>query len=128
MEPPLPQDFSEEDFLSLQKETRRLLVNNSGFIALQNLQVSISGFPIQSLTPTFRSLYLWGSVRDLFLLTVAFLMTRPETYAKIRRCPAPQARKPGQPCGRWFVRERKQMFCSKTCANRASDRKERDTP
>jgi hypothetical protein len=57
-----------------------------------------------------------GSLRDLFLSTLVFLLARD--IAHLRRCPE---------CQTIFYRVRKQRYCTRTCTNRANMRAFRQT-
>jgi hypothetical protein len=57
-----------------------------------------------------------GSLRDLFLSTLVFLLARD--VAHVRRCPE---------CKTIFYRVRKQRYCNRTCTNRANMRDWRQT-
>jgi hypothetical protein len=57
-----------------------------------------------------------GSLRDLFLSTLVFLLARD--VAHVRRCPE---------CQTIFYRVRKQQYCTRTCTNRANMRDWRQT-
>jgi hypothetical protein len=57
-----------------------------------------------------------GSLRDLFLSTLVFLLVRD--VAHVRRCPE---------CRTIFYRVRKQRYCTRTCTNRANMRDWRNT-
>ena len=62
------------------------------------------------------SLFHDGSLRDLFLSTLVFLLARD--VAHVRRCPE---------CQTIFYRVRKQRYCTRTCTNRANMREWRQT-
>jgi hypothetical protein len=122
LEQPLPQEFTKEQFTSLQKETLRLLREGGGRVPISTEVLTIS-LPLQGGIPRFTQMI--GATRDMFLLTCALLLVRPEIASRLRRCPAPHARPPGQQCNKLFLRIKKQQYCSKTCANRVSKQKER---
>jgi hypothetical protein len=62
------------------------------------------------------ALFQDGRLRDLFLSTLVFLLTRD--VAHVRRCPE---------CQTIFYRVRKQRYCTRTCTNRANMRDWRNT-
>jgi hypothetical protein len=57
-----------------------------------------------------------GSLRDLFLSSLVFLLARDVVH--VRRCPE---------CQTIFYRVRKQRYCTRTCTNRANMRNWRNT-
>jgi len=121
-ESPKPEEFTQDQFESLQKETMRLMNGGGGEVPVTT-QVSTVALPGFGGIPTI--MLMKGPTRALFLLSCSLVLTRPEIAARLRRCPARHARQPGRKCDKMFLRIRKQQFCSKTCANRVSKQKER---
>ena len=118
---PLPQEFMKADFVSLQKETRKLTRTGGGIVTIENVNVSAIGVPITG-NPPPSVLSITGPTRDVFLLTASMLLTHPQIAARLSRCPSPRQQRVNKICGKLFLRVRKQKFCSKTCANLASQR------
>ena len=121
LHPPLPKEFPEEEFLMLQGQTRAILFRIAQAqmpadrarvwevkpIELKSLRFSV--IPVQSsaLISTI------GSVRDTFLIKLIFLLGQ-QPLGKILLCPT---------CNTIFSKKGKQKYCSRTCVNRASQRR-----
>lgn len=128
---PLPRDCPEEACRHLQHDTQVLLAavaDRSGLnlIALSggiltSVQKHLTVAPTGRLTgPSSAVVLVRGPFRDIYLeILIALLSQGP--LPPIGRCPEPA-------CARLFYRVRRQRFCSRTCANRASMRAHLERP
>lgn len=114
---PLPQDFTVEDFESLQKDVYPILNEivagrDTGMPAAPVRKLESITLTALSFRMNGRSvLTAHGSTRDMFLLRLYLLLSR-EPVDRLLRCKAPD-------CDVIFYRKRKQEFCSTKCTNRA---------
>lgn len=132
--------FSIEEIEDLQREIRRLLMHAApqGWTDIESSSPNVSqkvlkpefAKPMKPITITpgiwpgfgtegVGSLYFAGSLRDAFVLQVVLLLTQPG-QASVRLCARPD-------CGQWFVREKRQEYCSRRCSNLIASRKRRDS-
>jgi hypothetical protein len=107
--------LSEDDFRGLQTDARIVLANlfqESDKGVLHSIKVTAG----LSLRPVSYADWLQfqasGSVRDMFLLTLHWLLYQ-ESRSRIKRCPE---------CGAIFYRIQKQQYCTRICTNRANVR------
>ena len=130
LQTPLPADYTPDDFARLQGETRALL---GGLVVGRDaLQAPDGGadapqialgaglrLAVLPLPPPLRPrLTITGATRDMFLFTLASLLTTG-AVEKLRQCPE---------CRTIFYRIRKQIFCTRGCTNRAAQRALRKKP
>lgn len=111
---PLPQEFSEEDFRALQKDVE-VIVNSlvhEGMLSTQAIEIHAYYSLFNSSRANFHVLIAHGATRDMFLLTLFFLLNQ-EPLDRIKRCPE---------CHVIFYRIRKQQYCARACTNRATVR------
>ncbi len=113
---PLPYEYTESDFRTLQRETNTLLQSLAYEDMLSAEMLDIHAHVgIVSLPPTGWTISVaQGGTRDMFLLYL-WLLIREEGIGHIKRCPEPK-------CGAIFYRIKKQKYCSRTCTNRATVR------
>jgi hypothetical protein len=84
------------------------------------LRVTVVDQQRYALTPFFQS-----PGRLVFLMAFAKLCDDAKARTHLRRC---QGQTADEGCGAWFLRQRRQLFCSTACAQRArNDRKKEDT-
>lgn len=121
LHPPLPKELTEEEFLMLQAQTRAILFR------ISQAQVPADGVRVWEVKPielkflrfavvpvqSFALLSTIGSVRDTFLIRLIFLL-RQQPFGKLLLCPT---------CNTIFSKKGKQKYCSRTCVNRASQRR-----
>ena len=121
MDPPFPYEYPEDAFRELQEETRHILrtmvvaprAGHSVWAPIP-LQVQLATPSLDGLIPATGQhlLIAEGATRDMFLLLVFVLLARGSTV-RILRCPE---------CSTIFYRVGKQLYCSRTCSNRANVR------
>lgn len=83
-------------------------------------EVSLTLFLLVPPSPRFAGrcvLHVEGDTRGAFLTTLLFLLAQQSTN-RVSKCPE---------CDRLFLRVRKQLYCSRTCVNRANKRDWRKT-
>ena len=121
MEPPYPDEYPEDAFRELQEETRHILQTmvvhpraERSVWAPISIQAQLAAPRLDGLIPAIGQhlLIAEGTTRDMFLLLVFLLLARGST-ARILRCPE---------CSTIFYRVGKQLYCSRTCSNRANVR------
>jgi hypothetical protein len=124
--PPLPNEYPEDDFRSLQEDVRMLLRSLVGRRdqTLRGIRsvpiavyVTVLIVPPMEGKPERRMLTPTGPTRDVFLWILSHLLEQGPTNP-IRKCPE---------CDTIFYRIRKQQYCSRTCVTRAGMRKWRQT-
>jgi hypothetical protein len=59
-----------------------------------------------------------GKTHDIFLSFLLLLLLQASAD-RFRRCPAPIKRNPGEECGKLFLRNKRGIYCSTTCQERA---------
>jgi hypothetical protein len=121
----MPEEYTREDFAALQAETRDMLAmviasraNPQAFVPKQ---LSISPTPphvpaLPEPHPGRHFISVQGAVRDLFLFRVHNLLAQVNT-AMLTRCPE---------CDTIFLRKSNQVYCSKKCVNRVTQRRFRE--
>lgn len=126
LEHPLPQDYSENDFIELQVDVRKLFEVPGVVmppIKIEGGPRAATGRPpIHGRFDIIESFGLHlphfiGSTRACFLLMLQILLYS-EREDRIFRCPE---------CEKIFFRIKKQKYCSRTCVNRVAVRKWRQT-
>ena len=121
----MPEAYTPEDFTALQAETRDVLAmviasrtNRHAWIPkpLQILPTNPHVPALPTPHPGRHFVSVQGAVRDLFLLRVHHLLEQVNT-AMLTRCPD---------CDTIFLRKSNQVYCSKKCVNRVTQRQWRE--
>ena len=114
---PLPGDYTENDFLKLQKDMKNLLAGVSRISTEKGAMGAMTRLgPVDlNLSDPFGYGEVFvsaqGSTRDMFLLQLLFLL-RQEGVENLMTCPE---------CGEVFFREdKRQKYCKRGCSNLAS--------
>lgn len=125
IDPPLPEDFTEGDFKTLQAELTTILTSfvslktgGSEGITPRSLKLNASLIPLEMLGPRVEGrafLSLTGATRDIFLMMV-FMLFAFESTARIGACAE---------CERIMLRTKKREYCSSRCQTRAYMRRYR---
>jgi hypothetical protein len=121
----MPEEYTREDFTALQAETRDMLAmtiasraNPQAWVA-KRLSIHCTNPHVPALPdphPGRHIMSVQGAVRDLFLLHVSHL-SRAVNTAMLTRCPE---------CDTVFLRKSNQVYCSKKCVNRVTQRRFRE--
>jgi hypothetical protein len=124
-EPPVPEEFSRENFRALQADTQAVLqaviqsrTDPTG-INLTPMQLQFATVPArprETTGPERQVLVAEGTTRDVFLLRLWVLLGHVNTTGLLR-C---------RECGAIFYRQRNQEYCGRTCVNRVSQRRWRE--
>jgi hypothetical protein len=129
--------FSSEEIAAIQTEIRSLLIHDPrAWVELQRneryreselkpefvltskpLAFTLTPFP--GLEPwTVSGITLRGNPRDAFILKAVLLLLTPPNVSRVRRCAREE-------CGLWFIRTKRQEFCSRKCSNLLATRRRR---
>ena len=121
----MPEAYTPEDFTALQAETREVLAmviasrtNRHAWIPkpLQILPTNPHVPALPTPHPGRHFMSVQGAVRDLFLWRVHHLLGQVNT-AMLTRCPD---------CDTIFLRKSNQVYCSRRCVNRVTQRQWRE--
>jgi hypothetical protein len=125
VDPPYPEDYSRQDFRTLQAETRAILEmvidtreDNRGW-RFTPIQIRFAAPQVPQPPDGKQGRHLLdaeGTTRDMFLLLLWALLGQSNT-APLLRCPE---------CNTIFLRKRNQEYCSRACVNRVSQRRWRE--
>jgi hypothetical protein len=110
---PLPDEFSEDDFRSLQTHARSMLQDATQEILPIGPGIEMRGGYMSWLRASegkWGHIIAQGPTHDMFLLTLMFLLNQ-EPSGRLKRCPE---------CKAVFYRIKKQRYCSPTCTNKTT--------
>lgn len=111
---PLPRDYTESDFLRLQKDVKNMLSGVARKGPGEGAMTKLGPFHVDLSDPFRYGTVLvcaHGSTRDMFLLQLLFLLLQ-EGVENLMTCPE---------CGEIFFREdKRQKYCKRGCSNLAS--------
>jgi len=120
------QELPDEVVRKIQQETRHLLndivdgreaaLGRRPYRQPAKYRAELHWFPVVFADQITRQVE--GTVGDQFIEHL-FTALRDDAPDRVLRCPEPE-------CGRLFVRQRKQTYCSRRCINRAHSRKWRE--
>jgi hypothetical protein len=115
---PLPDEYSEDDFRTLQTHARSVLHDATQSVLPLGPGIELSGYLmlLRASEGEWGHIMAQGTTYDMFLLTLMFLINQ-EPSGRLKRCPE---------CGAAFYRIKKQKYCSRVCANRVSMRSWRE--
>ena len=115
---PYPPAMTDAELVALQGEVQQILAGlvgdwepteHGGPLGLTRVTVSKQLIPHDQSDRSF--VWVTGAPRDVYL-EYLFHLAIHVGVDRIRRCPAPD-------CGRLFIRERRQKYCTRECTNRA---------
>jgi hypothetical protein len=111
---PLPDEYSEDDFRSLQKHARSMLQDATQETLPVGPGIEPGGYMmfLRDSYGKWGHILAQGTTHDMFLLTLFFLISQ-EPSGRLKRCPE---------CDAAFYRIKKQKYCSRICTNKVSMR------